>query len=99
MKSILDFRFWIFDFEMGIAKLRRNRKSKIKNQKVSTRGVTILEVLFSIMLTTVGLLGAIALFPVASARARKARLNDAVAVSASSAVHMFDTMGMRRPYD
>src|SRR5262245_60622065 len=63
------------------------------------RGVTILEVLFSILVTSVGLLGAIALFPVASARARRARVNDATAAAATNAVHMLDSMGMRRPYD
>jgi Tfp pilus assembly protein PilV len=60
------------------------------------RGVTIIEVLFAIMITSVGLLGAIALFPVASSQARKARTNDAVAAAGREAFHMFDTMGMRR---
>jgi hypothetical protein len=56
-----------------------------------------LEVLFAIVVTTVGLLGAIAIFPVASSRARQARINDAAAVAGRSAVHAFDTRGMRRP--
>ena len=61
------------------------------------RGVSILEVLFAILVTTIGLLGAVALFPVASAQARKARINDAMAVAGRSAVHTFDSLGMRRP--
>src|SRR5262245_29948828 len=63
------------------------------------RGVTILEVLFSILVTSVGLLGAIALFPVATAQARRARVNDDAATTGRSAVHIFDTLGMRRPFD
>jgi type II secretory pathway pseudopilin PulG len=61
------------------------------------RGMTILEVLFAIMITTIGLLGAIAVFPVASEYARKGRLNDELAVCAESAVHKFDAQYMRRP--
>jgi type II secretory pathway pseudopilin PulG len=61
------------------------------------RGVTIIEVLFAIMITSVGLLGAIALFPVASTQARRARLNDMVGNAGRSAFHDFDTRGMRRP--
>ena len=60
-------------------------------------GMTILEVLFAIMITTIGLLGAVAVFPVASEYARKGRLNDEVAVCAESAVHTLDARGMRRP--
>jgi hypothetical protein len=59
--------------------------------------MTILEVLFAIMITTVGLLGAIAVFPVASEYARKGRLNDELAVCAESAAHIMDARGMRRP--
>jgi hypothetical protein len=59
--------------------------------------MTILEVLFAIMITSVGLLGAIAVFPVASEYARKGRLNDEVTVCADAAVHKMDAMGMRRP--
>jgi type II secretory pathway pseudopilin PulG len=60
-------------------------------------GVTIIEVLFAIMITSVGLLGAIALFPVASTQARRARLNDMVGNAGRTAFHDFDTRGMRRP--
>ena len=59
--------------------------------------MTILEVLFAIMITTVGLLGAIAVFPVASEYARKGRINDEVTVCADAAGHKVDAMGMRRP--
>ena len=60
-------------------------------------GMTILEVLFAIMITTIGLLGAIAVFPVASQMAKKGRLNDEIAVCADAAVHRFDAQYMRRP--
>ncbi|MFN0022092.1 MAG: hypothetical protein ACKVP0_27910 [Pirellulaceae bacterium] len=60
-------------------------------------GMTILEVLFAIMITTIGLLGAISVFPVASEMARKGRLNDEVAICADTAVHKFDAQAMRRP--
>lgn len=60
-------------------------------------GMTILEVLFAIMITSVGLLGAIAVFPVASEYARKGRLNDEVSVCGETAVHKMDAAGMRRP--
>lgn len=68
-----------------------------RGQAGRPRGVSLLEVLFAILVTTVGLLGAIAIFPVASSRARQARINDAAAVAGRSAVHAFDTRGMRRP--
>src|SRR5678816_393939 len=60
-------------------------------------GMTILEVLFAILITSVGLLGAIAVFPVASEYARRGRLNDEVAIMGESAAHKFDAMGMGRP--
>lgn len=59
--------------------------------------MTILEVLFAILITAVGLLGAIAVFPVASEAARKGRINDMVTVASDGIAHKFDTMGMRRP--
>jgi hypothetical protein len=61
------------------------------------RGVTIIEVLFAILITTVGLFSALAIFPFASAQARRARLNDMMAVAGRSAFHSFDVRGMRRP--
>jgi hypothetical protein len=61
------------------------------------RAVTIVEVLFAILVTAVGLLGAIAIFPVASSQAKKARQNDTVAHTGHSAVHMFDSYDMRDP--
>lgn len=59
--------------------------------------MTILEVMFAIMITTIGLLGAISVFPVASEYARKGRLNDEVTVCAESAAHTMDARSMRRP--
>lgn len=60
------------------------------------RGVSILEVLFAILVTVIGLLGVVAIFPVASMMARKGRMKDAVAVASMTAIHQFDTQGMRR---
>lgn len=60
-------------------------------------GMTIMEVMFAIMITTIGLLGAVSVFPVASEMARKGRLNDEVAICAETAVHRFDAQAMRRP--
>lgn len=60
-------------------------------------GVTILEVLFAVMVATIGLLGALAVFPVASSQARRGQIADQVASGGDMAVHAFDTMGMRRP--
>jgi hypothetical protein len=81
----LDLGPWTLDF--GLWTLNRRRRP----------GVSIIEVLFAIMVTTVGLFGAIALFPVASAQAKRARLNDMLAVAGRSAFHDFDARGMRRP--
>ena len=76
-----DFGLWTLDFGRG-----RSRA-----------GVTLLEVLFAIMIASVGLLGAIAVFPVALATARKGVQADATAVGANAAVAKFDAELMRRP--
>ncbi len=68
-----------------------------RRSRSARRGVSILEVLFAIAVTTIGLLGAIAVFPVASAQARKGRISDAMAVAGMSAAHDFDVRGMRKP--
>jgi hypothetical protein len=60
-------------------------------------GVSIVEVLFAILITTVGLFGAIAVFPFASAQARRSRIYDMMAVAGRSSFHDFDARGMRRP--
>jgi len=49
------------------------------------------------MVTTVGLFGAIAVFPFASAQARRSRIFDMLAAAGRSAFHDFDARGMRRP--
>lgn len=63
----------------------------------SRKAMTIMEVMFAIMITTIGLLGAISVFPVASEMARKGRLNDEVTIAADAVTHKFDAMGMRQP--
>jgi hypothetical protein len=63
----------------------------------SRHGVSILEVIFAILVTTIGLLAALTVFPVAAAIAKKGRIADETAVSGRAAVHMFDAKGHRRP--
>ena len=72
----------------------RNSDCGMRNQR---KGVTIMEVLFAIMVTAVGLLGALTLIPVAATQARKARTADASTSAVTAAVGYFDAMGMRRP--
>lgn len=66
-------------------------------RRQSRAGVSIIEVVFAILITSIGLLGAIALFPVALAQARKGLQYDAAAAAGLSAVHTFDVYGMRQP--
>ena len=61
------------------------------------RGTSILEVIIAILIATIGLLGAAAVFPVANAVAYKGRVNDQTAASGRAAISIFDSMGMRRP--
>jgi prepilin-type N-terminal cleavage/methylation domain-containing protein len=61
------------------------------------RGVSLLEVLISILIVSIGLLAALTVFPVASAIAKKGEVADNVAVMGRSAIHDFDTRGMRQP--
>lgn len=58
--------------------------------------MSLLEVLFAILVTTIGLFGAMALLPVASSQARKGRINDALGAAATRCIHEFDARGMRR---
>jgi len=100
MQKTLVFRLWTLGLSVCSHLCAASLKSKAQSLKpFRRRGVTIIEVLFSILVTSVGLFGAIAIFPFAESQSRKARLNDAAAALGRSAVHMFDTMGMRRPFD
>lgn len=58
------------------------------------RGVTLLEVLIAILVASVGLLGAIAVFPVAMSQARKGRIADVTAIAGESAIADFQVKGM-----
>jgi hypothetical protein len=71
----------------------RSQKSEVRIR----RGNSIVEVLFAILIATIGLLGAVAVFPVANATARRGQVNDATAAAARDAVHVVDSRGMRRP--
>lgn len=59
------------------------------------RGVTLLEVMFAILVISVGLLGSVAVLTVASTVAKRGRVNDAVASLGPAAVHDFDARGLR----
>lgn len=61
-----------------------------------TAGVSLLEVLFAILITSIGLMGAIAIFPAAMSQARRGAQADASAAAGSSLVHAFDAQGMRQ---
>ena len=76
-----------------------NLKSKIQNRNSRRRGVTIVEVLFAILVATVGVFSVIVIFPFASSQARRARVNDMLAAAGRSAFHAFDARGMRRATD
>jgi hypothetical protein len=76
----------ISDFDFRPSDFRRRRPA-----------VTIMEVLFAILVTAVGLLGALTLLPVAATQARKARTTDAAITAVTAAVGDFDTKGMRMP--
>lgn len=60
-------------------------------------GVTLLEVLIAILVASVGLLGAIAVFPVALAQAKKGQTADITAVAGESAIADFSARGMHNP--
>lgn len=61
------------------------------------RGVSILEVLFAIMISAIGLMGAIAVFPAALLQTKRGQQADMTAAAGVTATHTFDAMGMRRP--
>jgi hypothetical protein len=61
------------------------------------RGASILEVLFAILVVSVGLLGVVSIFPVAASQQRKARIADMTAISGRSAVGVFKARGMSAP--
>ncbi len=60
------------------------------------RGVSILEVLFAIMISAIGLMGAIAVFPAALLQTKRGQQSDMTSIGAQEALHAFDAMGMRR---
>jgi hypothetical protein len=61
------------------------------------RGVSILEVLFAIMISAIGLMGAIAVFPAALLQTKRGQQSDMTAAAGVTATHTFDAMGMRQP--
>lgn len=61
------------------------------------RGVSLMEVMFAILVVSIGLLAALAVFPVAAHLAKKGEVADMAATAGRSAVHEFDVRGMRQP--
>jgi hypothetical protein len=61
------------------------------------RGVSILEVLFAIMISAIGLMGAIAVFPAALLQTKRGQQSDMTAAAGTISTHTFDAMGMRQP--
>lgn len=66
-------------------------------QRSAPRGVSILEVLFAILITAIGLMGAISVFPAAMLQAKRGMQADECAVAGLRAIHTFDAEGMRKP--
>ena len=62
----------------------------------SRRGVSILEVLFAIMITAIGLMGAISVFPAALLQVKRGQQADATAAVGMTGHHAFRTMGLAR---
>src|SRR5687768_16617309 len=75
----------------------RSSSSRFRKPVALARGVSILEVLFAILITSIGLMGAIAVFPAAMSQARRGQQADATAIAGLKCLHDFDAMGMRRP--
>ena len=59
-------------------------------------GVSILEVLFAILISAIGLMGAIAVFPAAMSQTRRGQQIDAAAVAGPAGWHKFEAAGMRQ---
>lgn len=60
------------------------------------RGVSILEVLFAIMISAIGLMGAIAVFPAALLQTKRGQQADMTSAAAQEITHAFDASGMRK---
>jgi len=64
---------------------------------MNRRGISLLEVLFAMLIGTIGLLGAIALLPVAIEQANKGREADAGAITGESALEEFKARQLYQP--
>ena len=67
------------------------------NASIWRRGITLLEIMFSIGVVTVGLLGVLALLPLAAHQAQKGLIATRAAVTANNALNDFESRGMRDP--
>ena len=64
---------------------------------IGRRGVTLLEIMFSIGVVMVGLLGVLALLPLAAHQAQKGLIANRAALAGRNALHEFEARGMRDP--
>ena len=74
--------------------LRSNQRLRTRSMK--RRGVSILEVLFAILITAIGLMGAIAVFPAALLQTKRGQQADATSFAGQFGKSMSDAIGMRR---
>jgi prepilin-type N-terminal cleavage/methylation domain-containing protein len=73
------------------------RKSILTAKFTYRRGFSLLEVMFSIAVVSIGLLGVLALFPAASHQAQQGLIADAASRMANNAFREFDVRNMRSP--
>lgn len=75
--------------------LRLNRASRVRRRV--QRGVTLLEVVFSIGIVSVGLLGVLIIVPLAGTRSAQGMIADGGDRMGRSAIRLFDVHHMRQP--
>ena len=75
---------------------RHRRSQRSAQRRAQRRGLSILEVMISIGVATIGMLGALALLPLASTLAQLGLNEDAKSAIGRAAVDSFDVRGMRR---
>ena len=75
----------------------RHSTTRSRVNRRQRRGVSLIEVTFAIGVVTVGLLGVIALMPLAAHHARQGDITDRAAVLGQSMVEEIDMRGYRRP--
>ncbi len=77
--------------------MRHRAGRRLASTHAPHRGLTILEVLFSIGVVVIGVLGILVVLPVAGYQTQKGLIADRAAELGKMAVREFDVRGMRRP--